>query len=221
MERRPSPEKALQSFAGFDEIFEKFENRSLDLMQVIDGAGQRGVKIIDDPSTWVSKKTADGKVHIGLQKIPPEIARKFAWGADTPEKEYVVKLAHEHGHVIQNYYDRDLLHVLDGGSEFSPRSAPYIDLYTRLGQELKGLYGLSDMAIYHEQNRTTGNLDVPTYERMAEAIGSYLLGVEYFLYRIGGANLSADKQEHVEAMIKDLVQIVDEWKREYPAPTET
>ncbi len=215
-ERFPGPgESAPQprSFQGFTQILEQFVSNRLDINKVQELTRNR-VSLDSDPSTWISSaRTVEEGTHIriGEQKVPESIAQQFRWGAETVEHEYVVKVAHEYAHVVQETFDQHLLRWLDGSSDIPEDALPYIQLYASLAT-IGGLHGLSQMDVYHEQSRTTGNLNVSVYEDMAETIGSYLLGNEYFLYRIQNVQ-GQITQEQAKELVEHVVAVVDTWKK--------
>jgi hypothetical protein len=205
MSKRVSSEIIKESkpelFSAFPQLLEKFISNQLDINKIQE-ATREYVSIISDSSTWVSSTRRDGdKMHIrvGEQKLPESVAIRVCLGADTTEQEYVVKVAHEYAHVVQNMFDRDLLAWLDGADNIPEESIPYIQLYSALAM-IGGLHGLSQMNIYHEQNKTTGNLSMPVYEDIAETIGSYMLGTEYFNYRVQNASRKITQEQRLELL---------------------
>lgn len=210
-------ESKSETFKGFSEILQQFVSGQLPLNQIQAAVGDR-VSVQSDATTWISatRREAD-KIHIriGEQKIPEAIARQFRWGADTVEQQYVVKVAHEYAHVLQDMFDSHLVRWLDGASDIPEEAIPYIQLYATLSS-IGGLHGLSQMGVYHEQSKTTGNLSVPVYEDIAETIGSYLLGNEYFLHRITNSHRPIT-QEQAEELVDHVTRVVSEWQRNNPA----
>jgi len=215
-ERIPGPREALQispPFQGFPQILEEFVSNQLAINKVQEFARDR-VTLESDPSTWVSSASSTEKgthISIGEQKVPEAIARQFRWGAETAEQEYVVKVAHEYAHIVQAAFDQYLLRWLDGANDIPMDAVAYVQLYVVLAA-VGSLHGLSQMNVYHEQGRTTGNLNVSVYEDMAETIGSYLLGNEYFLYRIQNAQRQIT-QEQAREIVDNVVAVFSTWEK--------
>jgi hypothetical protein len=202
----------VRAFEDFSHVLEQFVSNQLPINRIQE-LTRNYVTIDSDPSTWVSSTRKEGNmthVRIGEQKLPENIARQFGWGVETLEQEYVVKVAHEYAHVIQEMFDQHLLRWLDGATDVTEEAIPYIQLYAVLA--ISGcLHGLPQMDIYHEQNKTTGNLSVPVYEDMAETIGSYLLGNDYFLYRIQNSH-GRITQEQAEEIVQHVITVVSIWE---------
>ena len=206
------PPKA-EPFQKFPQLLEKFVANELDI-NAVQTLTREHVTVESDPSTWISStRTENGivRVRIGEQLLPENIARQFRWGAETVEHQYVVKVAHEYAHVVQELFDEHLLQWLDGANDIPQDAVPYVQLYASLAG-IGGLHGLSQMDVYHDQNRSTGNLDVRVYEDMAETIGSYLLGNEYFLYRIQNSHGHLS-QEQAKELIEHVVAVIATWKK--------
>jgi Zn-dependent M16 (insulinase) family peptidase len=194
-------------------MLEKFVANELDINKVQELTREQ-VRVESDPTTWVSSTRSENgitRVRIGEQLLPENIARQFRWGAETVEHQYVVKVAHEYAHVVQEMFDQHLLRWLDGADNVPEDAIPYVQLYAALAN-VGGLHGLSQMDVYHEQSRSTGNLNVSVYEDMAETIGSYLLSSEYFLYRIQNAR-GQITQEQAEELVDHVVAVVANWKK--------
>jgi|CXWL01.1.fsa_nt_gi hypothetical protein len=208
-EQPPKP----QPFAGFPQVLENFVRNQLDINKIQELTRDR-VQVESNPNTWISSTHSEGSmthVSIGEKMLPEDIARQFRWGAETVEHQYVVKVAHEYAHVVQEMFDQHLLRWLDGADNTPEDAIPYIQLYASLAG-IGGLHGLSQMDVYHEQNRSTGNLNVNVYEDMAETIGSYLLSSEYFLYRIQNAR-GQITQEQAKELVDHVVAVVANWKK--------
>ncbi len=194
-------------------MLEKFVANELDLNKVQE-LTRDSVSVESDPTTWISSARSEGemtRVRIGEQLLPENIAQQFKWGAETVEHQYVVKVAHEYAHVVQEMFDQHLLRWLDGADNVPEDAIPYIQLYASLAG-IGGLHGLSQMNVYHEQSRSTGNLDVSVYEDMAETIGSYLLSSEYFLYRLQNAH-GQITQEQAKELVDQVVAVIANWKK--------
>lgn len=204
-------------FSGFPEVLQQFVAGQLPLNRIQESTRVR-VSVESDASTWVSSTRREGekiRLRIGEQKIPGPIAKQFRWGARTVEEQYAVKVAHEYAHVLQEKFDSHLLRWLDGADDIPEDAIPYIQLYATLSS-IGGLHGLSQMDVYHQQSRTTGNLSVPVYEDMAETIASYLLGNEYFLYRLANTHGSLT-QEQAEELVDHVTKVVAIWQRDSSA----
>lgn len=215
MERRPGPNEARRTsnFPDFENVLQDFVDDQLPINRVQRLASH--AKIESRADTWISSTTRNDRgetvVKIGEQAIPRDVAEEWKWGADTKEQQYIVKFSHEYAHVIQEEFDAQLLRWLDGADNVPDEYIPYIQLYAALSN-IGGLNGLSQMNVYHEQSRTTGNLSVPVYEDMAETIGSYLLGDEYFLYRIANGRVALTEQQK-EEVATHVVSVVETWLR--------
>jgi len=208
-EQPPKP----QPFADFPQVLESFVKNQLDINKIQE-LTRDFVRVESNPNTWISSTRSEGPithVSIGEKMLPEDIARQFRWGAETAEQQYVVKVAHEYAHVIQEMFDQQLLRWLDGAENVPEDAISYVQLYAALAG-IGGLHGLSQMGVYHEQNRSTGNLDVSVYEDMAETIGSYLLSSEYFLYRLQNAHGKVTQQQAKE-LVDHVVAVVANWKK--------
>ncbi|MDB5244778.1 MAG: hypothetical protein JWN18_648 [Parcubacteria group bacterium] len=199
-------------FMGFEQVLEKFVAQQLPINKIQElTRGQ--VNIESNSASWVSSARSLEKatqITIGEQKIPENIARQFGWGANSAEQEYAVKVAHEYAHVLQKTFDQHLLQWLDGADDIPEDAIPYLQLYAALAT-ISGLFGLSQLDIYHEQSRATGNLSVPVYEDMAETLSSYLLGDEYFLYRLQHARKQIT-EDQLKEIAEYVIQIMDTWE---------
>jgi hypothetical protein len=147
----------------------------------------------------------------------------FGWGTETKEQDYVVKFAHEYAHAVQGEFEASLMRFLTktgplAEGDIPEDHVPFLQLYSEL-QDIGGLFGLSSHPFYHQQNESMkaehGYLpvDIKVIEDMAELIGSYLLGTEYFLHRIGNTRARIS-QEQAERLAGYVVTVVDTWIKE-------
>lgn len=208
-ERNPA-----ERFPNFDTSLQDFMEGKLDLNEV-QNSTKDIVTIKDNPDTWTSsnRTNPDGSftLSIGLKAIPQETLNKWKWGTKTDAEQYLVKLSHEFAHVVQNSFDGDLLTWLDTGNLQDSDKEPYLLLYSLL-DALRGVHGLSKEGIYDSQNQSTGRLDVPVYEDLAETMGSFLIGKEYMLWRLKQSEVEIP-QETIEAIEQLLQMIVAAWKK--------
>ena len=209
--RREQPPEAV--FTGFDTVLQQFVDGTLDINKVIGRSANTTYR--DDPNTWISvtKKNQDGTLDIviGTQGISEERRLSWKWGAITPEQQFVVKVAHEYAHVLQNKFDADLTAWLDGANiDENSNSVAYIRLYAFFAQA-EGLNGLAKDPVYHKQNERAGYLNVPAYEDMAETLAAAFLGKEYFLFRVKQFRTQLP-QDIVNGLWDSIQKVVSKWE---------
>jgi hypothetical protein len=157
-----------------------------------------------------AKRLEDGTSQISLGAMPfrRENVDSFGWGVDSAKEQLLVKLAHESAHVFQNQagYEQALVNFLNGSNDIDEKFHPYIELYSFLNT--KGVCnGLADMNVYHRQSRDTGLLSMNTLEDVTEFIGAYLVGDDYFRFRLDGSKVSLSEEDKKKiAML--VIQIV-------------
>jgi hypothetical protein len=201
-------------FLGFNEIIQQFSEGKLPLNEIQEIT--KGLVTVNSHSnTWISstKRLEGGKfeIKIGEQLLPSLTSDKWNWGARSVEVQFLVKVAHEYAHVIQNKFDKVLLDWLDGKINEVPKFAEsYIRLYALLN-ETGILTGLADENIYHNQSQTTGNLKMSTYEDMAELIGASILSKDYFMFRMENSNIQLSK-ETIDNFYRLIMETVEQFK---------
>ena len=121
-----------------------------------------------------------------------------------------MKLAHEISHVIQSAFNDSTLAHVDKRSGVLEEDRPFLELYDFIKTK-DGLYGLSQEEAYAQQNLTTGNYDTVTMEDISEAMGSYLLGLEYFAYRAMNTRQNLGEEE-IETLALHLEKTLRVWK---------
>jgi hypothetical protein len=196
-------------FNDFEGVLQSFADGELRINKIQEISQGKVVRIETNPDTWISvtHRNDDGTYNmtIGEQKLPANIERQWKWGTKTAEGQFVVKTSHEYAHVVQNAYDEILLKWLDNRIDKVPEwSEVYLRLYSALS-ETGPVNGLAAMGFYHE--RSVGNLHAPTHEDIAELIGAYMIGDEYFDFRIKNANvlLSDDTQKEIKVLVESIV----------------
>lgn len=209
-----NPDSRNKSFADFSRLLVEFVEGRLQLSEIQRMMGG-AVKVESNANSWVSHTIRrPGKtfeISIGEQKVPDDIIRQWGWGADTVESQYLVKISHEYAHVFQDVFDQNLVRWLDGADDIPEDHVNYILLYAFLAQSGR-ITGLSDMNIYHEQSKSSGNLSIPVYEDMAEMLGAYFISEEYFNFRVGQSRIDLSPAKQAE--LKDLiVKVVQAWKK--------
>ncbi len=170
-----------------------------------------GVLVANETSTESSaKRLENGSSQISLGAMPfrRENVDNFGWGVDSAKEQLLIKLAHESAHVFQNQagYEQALVNFLNGTNDIDEKFHPYIELYAFLNT--KGVCnGLADMDVYHRQSRDTGLLSMNTLEDITEFIGAYLIGDDYFNFRLDGSKiiLSDKDKEKIAMLIKKIV----------------
>ena len=205
------PDRNQEVFAGFGRLFGDYEVGNTLLNEVQKTLGQ-DVRLITDGTSWTSssRRTEHGTVlRIGEQRLPAGIAQRWKWGADTKERQYLVKVAHEYAHAVQEEFDIDLSTWIGGSNDVSRSSVPYIQLYALLSQT-GPIHGLAQESLYHAQERNTRGLSMRIYEDMAEIIGSYLLSGDYCRYRLrqSAPHLRSEKVAEIQQL---LGQIIMNW----------
>ena len=193
------PHSRQESFEGMRQLIRDFADGKLTINRVQQAATPLVRSIESDPGTWVSRthNNKDGTVHIsiGEQAIPDATLRRWKWGTDTVEGQYAVKVSHEYAHIVQKAFDNDLLSWLDQiRGSFSQVGEQYIRLYAGLNQN-GPVTGLAAGSLYHEQSSDTGNLDMQTYEDLAELIGARMLSKDYFAFRMRNTNVQVSEED--------------------------
>lgn len=170
------------------------------------------------------------EVVIGTQKVPEEIARVFGWGVESADHEHAVKASHEIAHVYQKAigFEHELIRYKTDGASFKPRNKnlsnavySYIYLYDMLSAIKSGtgkpVTGLASLSLYHsqtaknEQNAVEWGhskesaLDQQVMEDIAELMGAYALGEDYFNFRLNTMNIAEGQKSTVRDMLKSIL----------------
>ena len=183
--------------------------------------------------TLLTKETleeAPTEVVIGTQKVPQEIAKIFGWGVESADHEFAVKASHEKAHEYQMSvgFQHDLIRSKTEGATFKPKhqalsnaTYSYIYLYDMLDSIKSGtgkpVTGLASLSLYHgqtterEQNvvewghSKESALDQQVMEDIAELMGAYALGEDYFNFRLSNMNIADGQKSTVRDAIKSIL----------------
>ena len=150
-----------------------------------------GVRYHTGDGTWESRtRKSDARdrvveVHIGAEPMPSDTARLYNWGTNTIDSEIIVRQAHEIAHVLQVHkgLERALEDHLNGVGNTTSEQTAYVSLYDALNAYGQSVTGLSTEKIYTKQS-IEANMSVVALEDMTELLGAYLLGDEYFYWRL-------------------------------------
>ena len=150
------------------------------------------IPFIIDEHEWISctnknnNKDKVTDIHIGAQPAPPETAKLYGWGVNNIDSEMAVRTSHEMAHAVQvaRGFEQALVDILNGITRYvTNQQSAYISLYKIFTAYGKSVTGLSTEEIYKEQS-IEANMEVPVIEDITELLGAYLLGDEYFYWRL-------------------------------------
>jgi len=227
-----TPEKSTEPrFRGFTGLLDQYKEGSLMLNAVEDASRNKisGVRL--DPEHFGGDLTPSMKdedtfvMVIGTKKGPPAIERKIRSGALNEDERILVIKSHEYAHTVMDLYEKNVVDLLNERIKKVPEwCASYVHLYTTLMEmcwtsdpldrypeseksELT-LTGLASLEEYRHEERLDYELrkspQITTIvEDMAELIGAYMLGDEYYKFRLRNNNFRLPKD--VEDSIKDSI----------------
>lgn len=208
--RRETP---VFNAAKFQDLLDKYAAKELPL-----NLAQELLKEIHftvEPSSWIGiARRTDRSISLGLDAIPLDTVRRWGWGVESAADQVHVKASHEYAHFIQDFFDRDLTKFLDRKfEEVREQSHAYLQLYTVLS-EIGRISGLPEEKIYERQNQEIsargGHLDMRIYEDMAEMIGAWMLGDDYYNFRLDHS-VTPLTHEQKEDLTKLIWKVFETW----------
>lgn len=185
-----------------EEMYQDYENKKLLINHAQEILGD-SVEVNLDENDWVSvANTSERTITIGLQQIPQEVVTRWGWGVFSEGDQRFIKASHEHAHFIQHFFDRDLVKFLDNKfQDVREFSAVYLKLYAHLGK-IGRISGLPDEQVYKDQTKKLKDrgsiLDMSTYEDFAEMIGAWMLGANYFNFRLDNSKTLISREDRKE-----------------------
>lgn len=197
-----------------EEMSEAYRNKKLpiNLAQEV----LKDLAVVTNSNSWVSSaRRGDRSVlKIGTESVPAETVKRWGWGAYEAENQIYIKASHEYAHYIQDFFDKDLANFLDNEMDQvrEKQSRQYLELYTFLVATGR-ISGLPEEEIYQRQTEDLKNrgslLDMRTYEDMAEVIGAWMLGEEYYNFRLDNSKtpLSVEKKNRLTVLIGNIFEV--------------